>query len=1308
VASGPQAACVLLLLLLLPAVWSGYVPSPGLDQAKEPHPLVSVSLTSDQPIFSPSDVVTFSFVAGGMEGVAGFECSPQDGSRGTWQGCRSPHTVSDLADGIHLFRVRGMDGRGAAITAPEEIEWVVDTVPPSVEITSGPGRRNFTASTEAVFEFEVTDSLPGESSGVSKVECWLDNARLAACQSPLSLTGLSPKAHAFQVIATDGAGNVGHSVRYRWQVDADPWPVLTGPSSGLCTGPFPISIAWTAAVPQFSSAGLQISGTAAAELGTWEADESLQNFRAIVGPQSSGELLLQVPARAVGDSSRASNTIRILCDLDAPVVTVRGPAEEQPGDEPFIVTFTWTEPVSGFSAESILVNEMQGKVVPAWTRETVAARFTATVHAAGMGAISIAVEPGAAKDSAGNLNLALSNTYRAHISGGQIVATDTDGNTVLHLPSGSHRTRSWSTSEHGLLAFTPDGNVLVSAANGTTLQMVTTHGEVLRTLAGFTAIGGIACSGSGQIFVSDMAEGHVALLSSSFEQTERLSLAGAGQPLRRPGALAVDGDGWLYVADSGRVAVYDGTARFVGSFKISPTGTGDGSPHGCASEIEVSGNRMVFVACSTTATVDVYEPAGGLEQLQHAAVNRSNVNSLFQLVDTIRSRGNTTALVSPTGLSTDHQGQLIIADAGARRLLVWNIDSGLRPHPSEAVQQHPLQAVAVLRDRKAPSCTLEGPQGEQQSAFTVTVTWTEKVSGFSASCIRLASAGGYVESIETNDGQVYAVEVVPAAVGAVVVSVRAGCVVDVGGNVNTRSSDDLKVVYFGGECSASLTCQWQLAEYEHQLAVSRMRLTAEIEAEKERAKIAVQEAAADARAQQQIEAEAEAQKRKLKAAQELAEVEARTVRERAAAEAEGRIREARENEDLRLRQLREEAEARKQMVLSAISAVASFIEAGANSFANDPKMMKSALSAFGIAVLLFFVAREGTRVFTTELARFLSKPPLVRETSRSMLFGWLVAVLGAVKRLLMRPPDHARMSKLFGDVVLEGKLHIEVEELAESVALSSSRGAPLRNVLLWGPPGTGKTMAARRMARGCGMGYAMMSGGDVVPLGKDAVTELHAIFNWAERSSQGVLLFIDEADAFLRRRKAGDGDTSTAEHTRAAINAVLSRTSSQSTKFMMVLASNRPEDLDPAILDRIDDTIHFPLPGLVEREGMIRLYFSKYIGRVPEQDEKLRSGVVVRAWTRAIPQRSPWIWRRPPEVELVNFNKATFRQAAELTQGFSGRELAKMLAYVQSAVYGGVSRKGSLMLSTSALLQLIQKKVAEHSDKLRFQEPKQE
>lgn len=52
---------------------------------------------------------------------------------------------------------------------------------------------------------------------------------------------------------------------------------------------------------------------------------------------------------------------------------------------------------------------------------------------------------------------------------------------------------------------------------------------------------------------------------------------------------------------------------------------------------------------------------------------------------------------------------------------------------------------------------------------------------------------------------------------------------------------------------------------------------------------------------------------------------------------------------------------------------------------------------------------------------------------------------------------------------------------------------------------------------GCGQGldYAMMTGGDVVPLGSQAVTKIHEIFDWAKKSRKGLLLFIDEADAFL-------------------------------------------------------------------------------------------------------------------------------------------------------------------------------------------------
>jgi len=48
-------------------------------------------------------------------------------------------------------------------------------------------------------------------------------------------------------------------------------------------------------------------------------------------------------------------------------------------------------------------------------------------------------------------------------------------------------------------------------------------------------------------------------------------------------------------------------------------------------------------------------------------------------------------------------------------------------------------------------------------------------------------------------------------------------------------------------------------------------------------------------------------------------------------------------------------------------------------------------------------------------------------------------------------------------------------------------------------------------------------------------------------------------------------------------------------RFMLVLASNQPEQFDWAINDRIDEMVNFDTPSLDERQRMVRLYFDEFV-----------------------------------------------------------------------------------------------------------------
>ncbi|GJN21985.1 hypothetical protein PR202_gb09510 [Eleusine coracana subsp. coracana] len=318
-----------------------------------------------------------------------------------------------------------------------------------------------------------------------------------------------------------------------------------------------------------------------------------------------------------------------------------------------------------------------------------------------------------------------------------------------------------------------------------------------------------------------------------------------------------------------------------------------------------------------------------------------------------------------------------------------------------------------------------------------------------------------------------------------------------------------------------------------------------------------------------------------------------------------------------------------------------------------------------------YTTREGARVTWGYINRILGQPSLIRESSMPKF------PLPA-SRLLK--PSSASLSQGAGfeNVILHPSLKRRIEHLARATANTKSHDAPFRNMMFYGPPGTGKTLVAREMARKSGLDYAMMTGGDVAPLGSEAVTKIHQIFDWAKKSKRGMLLFIDEADAFLCERNS----IHMSEAQRSALNALLFRTGDQSRDIVLVLATNRPGDLDAAITDRIDEVIEFPLPGEDERFELLKLYLNQYI---------LKEETKGSSW-------SSLFNKKPRKIDVKGVTDDLLWEAARKTDGFSGREIAKLVASVQAAVYG----RPDCILDPQLFLEIIDYKVAEHHQRIKL------
>ena len=169
----------------------------------------------------------------------------------------------------------------------------------------------------------------------------------------------------------------------------------------------------------------------------------------------------------------------------------------------------------------------------------------------------------------------------------------------------------------------------------------------------------------------------------------------------------------------------------------------------------------------------------------------------------------------------------------------------------------------------------------------------------------------------------------------------------------------------------------------------------------------------------------------------------------------------------------------------------------------------------------------------------------------------------------------------------------EIKEFLQNPAKFQAIGAKIpKGVLLYGSPGTGKTLLARAVAGEAGVPFYSISGSDFVEMfvgvGASRVRDL---FEQAKANAPSII-FVDEIDAVGRHRGAGLGGGH--DEREQTLNQLLVEMDGFDVKggVILIAATNRPDILDPALLrpGRFDRQIVIDRPDLEGRKGILRVH----------------------------------------------------------------------------------------------------------------------